>query len=91
MAEDQDPLIDVRLFKSYGKQHTTGTREGDSDGRVQPWSAVDAPETLRPNHDWGSEGVRRESPDEPLMEVACDGACMLRTRATSPEITGETF
>ena len=25
MVEDQDLLIDVRLFKSYGKQHTTTT------------------------------------------------------------------
>ena len=25
MAEDQDPLIDVRLFKSYSKQHSTTT------------------------------------------------------------------
>ena len=25
MVEDKDPLIDVRLFKSYGKQHTTTT------------------------------------------------------------------
>ena len=30
---------------------TPGTREGDTDGRMQPWPAVDAPETLRLNRD----------------------------------------
>ena len=48
-----------------GGSRWPGTREGDTVGRMQPWPAVDALETLQPNRDWGSEGVRRESPDEP--------------------------